>query len=138
MYYFDANVFIYAVYETGPIGMAARKIIKLLEENKFSAITSTLTLDEVIFSLRKVIGYSDAINHGENIFKIFNLKIVPVIPEDIMSAFVLMKHGLKPRDAIHAAVAVGHGVFTIVSEDRDFDKYKDLSRLSFSEFLKKF
>jgi len=138
MHYLDSNVFIFARYDRGIMGENARKILRLIEENKASAITSALTLDEVIFILQKLIGYRESINYAETIFKIFNLKIVPVSSEDVLQSLELMKIGLKPRDAIHASVALSHGIFTIVSEDKDFKKLKNLDCISLSEFLKKF
>ncbi|MCD5409151.1 MAG: PIN domain-containing protein [Methanocellales archaeon] len=35
---------------------------------------------------------------------------------------------IDPRDAIHAACAITHGIYTIISEDPDFDKIAVLSR----------
>ncbi|MBI4015170.1 MAG: type II toxin-antitoxin system VapC family toxin [Candidatus Aenigmarchaeota archaeon] len=138
MYYLDSNLFIYARLDKGNIGERAREIFKLLEENKISAITSSLTLDEVIFVLKRHLDYASAINYGESIFKIFNLNIVPVSGEDIAFSFDFMRKGMEPRDAIHAAVSINHGVYAIVSNGMDFKKLKDINCLSFAELLKSF
>ena len=39
------------------------------------------------------------------------------------------KYKIKPRDAIHAAIALENGIETIVSYDRDFDKLEEIKRL---------
>lgn len=36
--------------------------------------------------------------------------------------------GFDPRDSIHASTALIHGIYTIVSEDSDFDELVDLNR----------
>ncbi len=48
------------------------------------------------------------------------------------------KYDLKPRDAIHLSAAIEHSVFTIISEDKDFDKVKEIERLDFVKALRKF
>jgi len=48
------------------------------------------------------------------------------------------KYDLKPRDAIHLSAAIEHGVFTIISEDKDFDKIKEIERLDFAKALRRF
>jgi len=138
MHYFDSNVFIYARLDKGKSGENARNILRLLEENKISAITSSLTLDEVVFIIKRNLNYSDAINYGESIFKIPNLDIVPVSGGDILLSFDIMRKDMGPRDAIHAAVAINHGVYTVVSEDRDFKKINNIKCLSFDNLLKMF
>ena len=39
------------------------------------------------------------------------------------------KYKLKPRDAIHAATAISHGISQIISDDPDFDKVSELERI---------
>ena len=138
MIYLDANIFVRAAIDIGNLGEVARNIICALEENECSAITSCLTIDEVIWVVRRILkSYKLAVSSGEKLFKIRGLKIVPAMPEDVLRAFDLMKQGLRPRDAIHAATALNHSIFTIVTEDPDFKKVKSLKVSSLLEFLKR-
>ncbi|PKP58327.1 MAG: hypothetical protein CVT88_07465 [Candidatus Altiarchaeales archaeon HGW-Altiarchaeales-1] len=41
---------------------------------------------------------------------------------------LISEYKLDPRDAIHAACALIHGVYTIISEDDDFDRIKKFER----------
>ncbi|WP_460024321.1 type II toxin-antitoxin system VapC family toxin [Infirmifilum sp. SLHALR2] len=34
----------------------------------------------------------------------------------------MLRHGLKPSDALHAATVVTHGLQAVASEDSDFDR----------------
>ncbi len=59
-----------------------------------------------------------------------NLDIISVKPADIILAFELMDSysKLKPRDAIHLAVALNSGAETIISDDSDFDEIKEIKK----------
>ena len=40
----------------------------------------------------------------------------------------IKKYRLDPRDAIHLSCAFVHGIFTLVSDDGDFDTVKEVER----------
>ncbi len=121
------------------IGEQSRAIIGLLNTCKIKGITSSLTLDEVIWIVWKEKAKELGIRAGRGIFKVSNLDIVGVSKKTILSAIELMEeYDLKPRDAIHLSVAIEHGVFTIISEDKDFDKVREIERLDFANTLRKF
>ena len=137
MIYLDANVFVFAAADRGKLGKLAGEIIRALESDKNSAVTCCLTVDEVVWAVKKLLGsYELAISAGESLFKIKNLQVLPVLPEDMLRAFGLMKQGLHPRDATHAEVSLNHGVFTIVCEDTDFEKVGNLTLLTFEKCAK--
>ena len=56
---------------------------------------------------------------------------VPVTGDTIAAARdILAAHPqLEPRDAIHAAVVVNHGLEAIISADRAFDQISEIKRL---------
>jgi|YelNatPaOPRAMG01_1025707.scaffolds.fasta_scaffold38897_2 predicted nucleic acid-binding protein len=65
------------------------------------------------------------------------LKIVPVSPYTVFSAFKFMrKYGIKPRDCIHISCMLENNVKTIVTEDVDFMKVKEIKVLSISELIR--
>jgi predicted nucleic acid-binding protein len=66
------------------------------------------------------------------------LRIFPVYPETVYKALDFMeKYKLKPRDAIHTASMVENGVKTIVTEDPDFVRIKEIKVLKLAEFLER-
>lgn len=139
MFYIDANLFIYASLDKGNSGEQSRDIIGLLNTGKIKGITSSLTLDEVIWIVWKEKSKELGIRAGKEIFEIANLEVVDVSEKTILSAIELMeKYNLKPRNAIHVSVAIEHGVFTIISKDNDFDKIKEIERLDFEDTLRRF
>ncbi len=139
MFYIDANLFIYSSLDRYILGDQSREIIDLLNNGKMNGITSSLTLDEIIWVVWKEKGKELGIKVGKEIFEISNLDIVGISEKIIFNAIELMeKYDLKPRDAIHLSAAIEHSVFTIISEDKDFDKVKEIERLDFVKALRKF
>lgn len=57
-------------------------------------------------------------------------EVVPVDEEDFKPiGKYLVKYNLKPSEAIHLATMEKVGVGSIVSEDEDFDKVKEVKRI---------
>lgn len=130
MRYFDANVFLYALLYEGPPADASIRHLKALHDGEDAAITSALTIDEVTWTLQRL-GIRDlAIAEGRRMLSMPNLRVLPATPDIVRAALALMEEvpALRPRDAIHAATASAAGVFTIVSDDKDFDKVPGLRR----------
>ncbi|MEA3201361.1 MAG: uncharacterized protein QOE90_2789 [Thermoplasmata archaeon] len=130
MLYLDANVLIYPVLHTGPKSDAAAALLARLEAGKEHAATSSLTLDEVLWVVGKNAGRDVALRHAELVLGLPRLRILPVRDAEVRAALDLMRahRKLSPRDAIHAATAMGAGIFTVVSDDADFDAVDGLER----------
>ncbi len=130
MEYLDSNVFIFAALDNGNKGEAARGILHNIVKGNL-VITSTLTIDEVIWAMwKETKDRENAIEQGLRILEFPNLKVVSVDSNDVYFALNLMKkhQKLKPRDAIHLAVSIHAGVFRIVSDDSDFDDISEIER----------
>ncbi|MEA1925172.1 MAG: PIN domain-containing protein [Candidatus Altiarchaeota archaeon] len=129
MRYLDANVFIYAALYDGKKAEHAREILREMVEGDV-AITSTLTIDEVVWIVWKESNREKAIKESVRILELPNLKVLSVDAKDAYSALNLMNkyQKLKPRDAIHLAVSLRAGVFRIISDDSDFDDVDEIER----------
>lgn len=129
MKYFDSNFFIYAVLDRGKKGKWARDLIKDIESGKEYAATSALTYDEFYWKVNKEKGFEPALEATEAFLEMPNLRFLEIDHEVIWKSFELIKNlKLDPRDSIHAACALIRGVYTIVSEDKDFDVIRELNR----------
>ena len=94
------------------------------------AYTSTLTWDEVVWVIRRVLGFDDALNQGAKLLSFPNLIFVEVDKLVVARAQKLLEeYGLRPRGAIHVASALKKGVKEIVSDDKDLDKVKEMERI---------
>ena len=131
MIYIDANVFVFANFDDTEKGRTARKIIeKIGEGERPAAITSALTMDEVMWAVIKSKGASDLRATIEDIYAMPNLAIKEVtsaIP--LLALDIIEEYGLKPRDAFHAAIMKSFGITEIVSDDADFDRIKWIKRI---------
>ncbi len=129
MKYLDSNVLIYATLDPGEKGEWCRSLLKRIEDGKEGAGTSYLTHDEVLWKTEKVLSRELALEAVEAILTMPNLRFFDVDSDVIWKAHALIsKHGFDPRDAIHLSTALNHGIFTIVSEDSDFDRSREIHR----------
>jgi predicted nucleic acid-binding protein len=135
MIYLDSNVFLNAILNLEEEGEKARNIVQKLQEGKMAAATSALSFDEVFWIVKKHRNYDMALKAVKAFLEIPNLTFLDVNDEILWSAYNLAKrYRLNPRDVIHLACALNHGIFTIVSEDKDFDKVKEIKRKSLLDF----
>lgn len=135
MIYLDANVFILAVLDETDRGNAARRLLRRVVAGEEAASTAVLTLDEIIWVLENEGPREVAIQEGKRLMQLPNLAFLNVRSDHIRRALSLMDDHLElaPRDAIHGSVCQDAGIFTIVSEDRDFDVLPSLDRLPVAE-----
>src|SRR3989338_3824099 len=130
MFYIDANIFVYSVFLNDK-GEKARQALQLVQDSKIHAITSVLTFDEVVWSLRKHINEETAIAATKSFFLLPELAICDVTHKIFLDSLDIMQHEkMKPRDAIHVATMRENKILKIISEDSDFDKIKNIKRIS--------
>lgn len=130
MIYLDANFFVFASLDTSEKGLNAAKIQKDIIEGKLFGATSSLALDEVMWSFIKNKRLEILRKTIEEIYSMKNLTIkevdasVPLLALDFIE-----KYNLKPRDAFHAALMKNFGINEVVSDDSDFDKVEWIKRI---------
>ena len=132
MPYIDSNVFIYAaIYQTESQQKAkkAKETLLKIENGEISAYTSTLTWDEVVYVVSKLLSRNDGINQGKKLLGFPNLEFIDV-DEGILTVALnlLNKYKLSPRDSIHAASAISRKIKTVISDDKDFDQIEEITR----------
>ena len=133
MLYVDSNVFVYPViYNPEVIGEAKKSKDFLLKiaSGKVEAYTATVTWDEVAWVLRKVFGFEFSADESKKFLSFPNLRLLGVKKSTVFRAQELVeKYRMKPRDAVHAAVALENKITTIVSYDKDFDEMNEIRRI---------
>jgi len=129
MIYLDSNVFIYAVLGGAKEGSWCRDLVRRVAEGGEEAVTSALTVDEVVNQVRVSRGLETSIQAGEAILQMAHLAVAPADAETLWKSLELGRQlGLHPRDAIHAATALLRRTPELISEDADFDKVEGLRR----------
>ena len=119
MHYLDSNVFVYAALYDGPKA-AGRE----------PAATASLTVDEVVWILSQEADRGVALEQGERLLSVPNLSVLDVTAQTMLGVLRHMDayDHLTPRDATHLAAMIDHGVFTVVSDDADFDRVDEVER----------
>ena len=133
MIYIDADPWIFAAVNNEEIGDQARESLQIIVENKIG-ITSSLTINEVMWVLIKL-GHKEIIKEVvESIYE--SLKVVPMSENAPLTALDLIESiNLKPRDALHVAIAKEHNIDEILSDDSDFDVVEGIERYDFEEII---
>ena len=130
MKYLDTNVFVFAL-TPGPKEQAARRILHKVLTGSMDATTSCLTWDEFVWVLRKELDASAIIAESKKFLTFPHMTLLNVDTEVLeLAQGLLERYSLKPRDALHAATAIKHGIHEIVSDDSDFDKVKEIKRIA--------
>jgi len=134
MIYLDSNAFIWAnLYNDKKAENARQLLDRIITGEEFSA-TSTLTFDEVFWIVKKERGFDIAMESGKALLEMRNLILLEVNDTVVWRAYNLMdEYRLEPRDAIHVACALVNGIHTMVSEDSDLDKVKEIERISLDD-----
>lgn len=128
MIYLDSSAFLNAFLGAGKKGETARDLLDRVQKGE-PAATSALTYDEVFWAVKKHRQFESALLASKAILETPNLTILPVDVEVLWMAHSLSeKYKIDPRDAIHAACALMNGIRTIVSEDSDFDRVREIER----------
>jgi predicted nucleic acid-binding protein len=117
-YYFDSNIFIYAFECETDLGHAARRAFGLVEDGKATAVTSLLTLGEVLPGpLRQ--GNEKLEQSYELVFAgRVGFEIIPISEPLLRAAARLVANAsLHLPDALHVASAIQANCDRFVTED---------------------
>lgn len=134
--YLDSSLFICSLLYTNKKADEARKILNALSENKFHALTSCLSLDEILWIVWKKQSKKFGLAAVRKICEEKNLRIVDANFDIMYTSFeIVEEYDMHPRDAIHAATMRNFGTDTIVSDDAHFDKVDWIKRFDYKEFL---
>lgn len=130
MNYLDANFFLTAFLYPNENGVNALHLLQSIYAGEQQAITSVLTWDEVVYVVQPLRGRDAALLAGQSIFNSRHISLVACDTLIIQKAVQCMQiySFLDPRDAIHLATAIHMKCDTIISEDKDFDKVKEIKR----------
>ncbi len=129
MIYLDSNVFIYAALQTGREGDWCRELLRRVADGREEALTSALTVDEVVCKVREDRDLEASVDTGRALLQMAHLTVAPADVEVLWKSLELASDlRLFPRDAIHAATARLRGVSDFYSEDADFDAVEGFRR----------
>lgn len=129
--YVDANTLVYAFgLADHPRREAARRALQQAAAEG-AILTSVLTVDEFLWARWRESERDTATQDTQFLLDSPVLRFVPVDLDHLREANrIVAGTGLRPRDAIHVAVAIEQGCARILSDDPDFDPVGALERVS--------
>lgn len=132
--YLDANVFIHAYESRGPRSESAWLVLEAIESEEVVAVTSELTLAEVLVGAIQD-GDDELAGHYHDIFSSEGEFTVATVERRILIEAAALRgvtRSLKLPDAIHVATARIHDCRYIVSDDRRLSSAPGLTILPLS------
>lgn len=128
--FLDSNIFLYAMGTEHPEKAPCTRLLELVAGGRVEGVTSSEVLQEVLYVRLRRGSRDDALSAVRSVRELVH-EVLPVSEGDVLAACDLLSQypALDSRDAIHAAVAKNHGISTMVTVDKDFDRIKGLRRL---------
>ncbi len=137
--FIDTNIPMYAAGTPHPLREPSQAILRAVAEGKLEAVTDAEVLQEILYRYLHI-------GEREKGFKVFDRfrrimlgHILPIDEADVQRARKLAEEypELSPRDLIHLAVMLRHGIHEIITADKGFDRVRKILRLGPAEFARR-
>lgn len=128
--FIDANVFLYATGGDHPYRRPCSGVLAMIKAGAIQAESSVEVVQEVTHArFRRSRDRSAARKAGDLVRQ--SVHIHAVEPHDLERALDLFErhNRVSMRDAIHAATALNRGIDKVISADRGFDEFEELTRI---------
>lgn len=134
--YLDTNVWIYALENFAPYSSALEILFQALDQGTLTAITSELTLAEILVAPMRRGDMSQKAICKEFISNTATLSVLPVSRAILIeSAKVRARTKIKLPDAIHLATAIQSNCTTFLTNDRQLKQVTDIPVVLLSEVI---
>jgi Predicted nucleic acid-binding protein, contains PIN domain len=136
-FFIDTNIVMYAAGKEHPYKGACATIISGIADGSFSRdigipLTDTETFQEILYRYALVGRWESGILICKH-FLALRLDILPVDSSEVERMIALAQiykgKGIPPRDLIHAAIMMNHGIKKIISVDSHFDLISEVTRI---------
>lgn len=134
--FLDVNVPMYAGGVEHPLRAPSQRIIMAVASDQLDAVTDAEVFQELLYRYLHI-------NQREKGFLIFDAfyelmrgRVLPVADRDLQRARQLAEQyrSLSPRDLLHVAVMLNHGLTEILTADAGFEEVQGLHRLDLKQF----
>lgn len=122
--FLDTNIFVYYFASHPQFGHQVRQIFEALSQDKFRAITSVITLTELL----SLSGSDKEVDTLKNHFlETPNLEIIDLNQEiSIEAARIRREYKFRTPDAIQLATAINSRAEVFVTNDKKLKKFKEI------------
>jgi predicted nucleic acid-binding protein len=128
--FLDVNLFIYAAGGEHPFKAPSVRLIDQVANGSVEAVADAEVVQELVYRYWRRGALDQGLRLCDQV-----LRVVPTMLPIEKADLVLMRkllethRTIEPRDAMHAAVMLNHGITHLYSYDRHFDAIPGLTRL---------
>lgn len=128
--FLDVNVIMYAAGEPHPHKEPSIQFLQRVAHGALDILTDAEALQEILYRYWRLKRVAQGTALVEQVIRLVP-NILPVEKADaVLASTLLTQHPrIEPRDAVHAAVMLNHGLTHLYSYDHHFDSIPDLKRL---------
>jgi predicted nucleic acid-binding protein len=132
----DTALLIYFIEEHSEYLPALKQLFSKVDAGEIKAVTSTITLLEVLVRPKKVFNFDLEEKYLEILLHNENLEIVPL---DILiarkAAEIRAKYGVKTPDAIQLATGINHECDAFLTNDKALKKVEEIKVVTIPDLL---
>lgn len=134
-FFLDSNVIMYAIGGTHPLKHPCARIIERIQGHRLVVVTDTEVLQEILYRYGAIGKPDMALEIGTLVMEIVD-EVFSVKADDLRLVMQLLRQQreVNVRDAIHCATMVRHRIRSIITADRDFDRFDRIRRVDPTAF----
>lgn len=133
----DTMVFIYHLEDHPDYVDTTEYIFKLIESAKYAAVTSVITLFEILVKPMREGNGAAAMDYRDLLLSFPNLKMVNVdVKISETASYLQAKYGIKTPDAIQIATVICQGSKSFITNDESLKKVEEIKVLLLDEIGK--
>lgn len=136
--FLDTNVFMYAAGAPHPCKEPCVRVLADVENGDLHAAINTEVLQELLYRYSHLRIPGKGVELCRMVLE-YPVVILSVTERDLRVAIDLYgsseAHGVQPRDAVHAATMLNHGITRVISADRAFDLFEQLVRIDPTAYM---
>ncbi|MDR7551217.1 MAG: type II toxin-antitoxin system VapC family toxin [Armatimonadota bacterium] len=127
----DANIPMYAAGSNHPLVEPARRVVDPVANGAIDAVTDAEVLQELLYRYWHIGRRTAGLQIFDAFTRLMAGRVLPVDEMDVRHARDLADRysRLSPRDLIHLAIMLRHGIEEIASADAHFDSVPEVRRL---------
>lgn len=126
----DANILMYAAGAMHPYKAPSIRLLARIASDELESVSDAEILQELLYRYWSIRQLDQGVALCDQAVRTVPT-ILPVGVSDMLTArHLLVQHRtIEPRDAVHAAVMLNHGITHLYSYDHHFDAIAGLTRL---------
>lgn len=128
--FIDVNIFMYAAGRSHPHQEPSQHLLERVGRGAIEAASDVEILQEVLYRYWHIGALEQGIALAHRITRLLPALLIVNTADMLLATELLRKHApLEPRDAVHLAVMLRHGITKIYTFDHVFDRVPGITRL---------